>query len=106
MPLPPPLDEQLKAIADKIDALENEARELMENHPPEPVNQRTLEFGRGPDRYIIVRPDGEPYYDVPGIRRVIGLRFSQRPAAIRHAKWLPGARVWDMRDNEFVPLDD
>lgn len=103
--LPPPLDEQLEAIAERITVLENKARELVENHPPEPVNQRTLDFASRTDRYIIVRPDGEPYGHIPGIRWQ-QTRFSQRPAAIKHAKWLPAARVWDLRKNEFVPLGD
>lgn len=103
MNMPPPLSEQLEAITEQIGALEAEARTLLENHPPEPVNLRRLDhYGRNV-RYVVVRPDGEPYHDVPGMRWTI-TTFKQRPAALRAAKGLPGVRIWDMRENVFIPM--
>ena len=103
MNMPPPLSEQLEAITEQIRTLESEARKLMENHPPEPVNMRRMDYYGRTDRYIIVRPDGEPYHDVPGIRWIV-TTFKQRPAALRAARGLPGARIWDMRENVFISM--
>lgn len=99
------LTEKLEAIATQISALERLARETLSEHEPEPVDEKRLTYWRGRDRYLIIRPDGEPYHDVPGVRFVV-IGFTQRPAAIRQAKMLPYARLWDIRERVFVSLED
>jgi hypothetical protein len=99
------LNTQLEDIEAQIDALRQKARALIAAAPHEPVDHDELTKWYRRDRYIIVRPDGQVYGGVPGIRAV-QVSFSQRPAAVRAAKYLPGARLYDTRERVFVNLNE
>ena len=101
----PVLDEQLNAIERQIDRLREEAREIIANAPiTDEIMQRSIDW-YGPDRYILIRPDGAPAVGFP--YRYGGLSWSQRPAAMRGLRRsIPGTRLLDKRLGQIITQDE
>jgi hypothetical protein len=96
------LERTLQEISDEIDKLREHARALVKAAPITDTElEATVAWWGATDRYLIILPDGRPYYDVPGVG-FQPIRYTQRPAAIRHATGLPGARVYDCRERKVV----
>jgi hypothetical protein len=96
---------EFERIEAAMDALKQEVRTLLTTMEPQPVDHDALVRWRGRDRYVLVRPDGERYWDIPGMR-LHTTSYQQRPSAVRAAKFLPGCRIYDIRERTFVPVED
>lgn len=95
------LQEQLEAIKGQINKLEERALKTIEEaeYTDEHLEHTLSWLGR--DRYVIIMPDGLAYHGVPG-RRTWQVQFQQRPAALRAVRNMPGARVYDAREQRVI----
>jgi hypothetical protein len=99
------LQERLTQIEDEINRLQGEAREALKAAPvtDEHLDATIKWFGHR-DRYVLVQPDGNVYYGIPGMS-FVSTTFTQRPAAMRAASSRPGCRVYDTRESRFLEAD-
>lgn len=104
------LADQLKALSIQASQAARQARELLKNVEPQPVDHDNVigdsRFYEQLYRYAIVFPDGRLYstYEVPAMSYRPPC-YAQRPAALRTARILPGARVYDTQTRTIIELD-
>lgn len=98
----PTLDQELNRIGGALEALRLEARELLANAP---ITKAATPYVAHPnERYILARPDGHRYWNVPGADNLYS-GFTNVAAAFRVAKSVPGARVYDVDTKTYITED-
>jgi hypothetical protein len=104
------LDDVLTHAKESIQSIYDAVEEQMKFAPnTDEYLEDTVEYwgltalrGSSKNRYLLVRPDGKIYMDVPLPGRGPLVTFSQRPAALRAARNYPGCRVYDVHTRTFV----
>lgn len=94
----PTLNQELHRIERALQALRDESTKLLTDAP---VTDEFTPFVGGNERYVLARPDGYRYWNVPGQANLVS-GFQQRPAALRVAQYLPGCRVYDSRTHTYI----
>lgn len=79
-----------------VERLKEEAASPTDEFLSETVNNLFFK-----DRYVLVMPNGERWGEIPGFR-FIQSGFQQRPAALKQSSRLPGCRVYDTKEKEFI----
>jgi hypothetical protein len=97
------LTRRLSVIQAAVDALAAKTRQVMTETPAvEPTEEQWQELAQwgGSRRYVLIRPDGERYWDVPFYSPLSS--FEQRPAALRAMGGAPGARIADLKTKTII----
>lgn len=100
------LEKKQAEISDQIEALREQMRTYMQDAPiTDEELEDTIRWWGTNNRYLLIQPDGNIYFDVPGVITYGGSSFKQRPAALAHSKHLPGVRVYDVREKRVIFQD-
>lgn len=103
------LDDLLKDIAKSIDALKDEAKQVLADAVITDEHlDSALEWSFTRDRYLLIRPDGKSIYGFPYPTHY-QTSFVQKPAAIKTARMLINmgypTRIYDKREDKFIEVN-
>jgi hypothetical protein len=96
------LADQLDSLEERIDVLQEEARQVIAETPATDEQLDRAKGWYGRDRYVLIRPDGAPAFGFPYPTSAY-ISFVQRPTALsKLSRALPGTRLLDKRTGEIV----